>query len=160
MNDVMEETLKKNLEIALKYNNLADYLLGRGAYFVSSDRRFDDSAHAFYNSMLVYNDYNRNNPNLRLSDRYLQTLLSKMKGKLVLTELYGIFKCVLAQNQVEANGKSSLTISAKDKEKILTLLKKVISENKSMLEQSTYKEGQEFDDGVYGYMNSNSGKVF
>lgn len=159
MNEVMEETLRNNLRIALKYNKLIEYLAGRGVYFVPSNKNEEKTPHAFYNSMLVFNKVNQEVPSLKLSKKYVEELETKINDKMLLTEIYGIFKCVLAQTKIEQEGKSTLDISMKDKKKIMETLKRVVEENKALLQSSKYLEGEMYNDGVYGFMNSESHKL-
>lgn len=152
MENVDRREVEMLLSTSIKYNSLIDFLLGKRGCYVRENPRDPNSPHAFYKFMLVYNDINSKYPALNLSTRFLYELQNKMSQKHLFSETYLVFKAILAQLNVEKNGKASFNVDKEELENLLNQLKNEVEQNKEIFSRLKCDEGEYYKDGVYGYI--------
>ena len=135
-----------------------NYILGLMGQYVRKDPKDPDSGHDFFNSMLVYNEYAKKNPELKLPDKYINILKNQLEiGDCF--DLYPIFESISAQLKVEKFHKEGFTVDNKTLIEILRKLGNSLEANKEYLEKYFYMKGMLYPDGVYGYINEAKGEV-
>ena len=65
---------RKLLQIAIERDCINDYLVGRLGFRVKEDPNSDHTHHAFDYGVLVYNQVNKEKPELNLSQKYVESL--------------------------------------------------------------------------------------
>ncbi len=148
-----EKLLRDYLDMAIRYNVLDRYLMGMSTFYVSSEPGDYKAPHAFYLGMNVYNKVNAEQPELKLSDRYVEELSKLLKSdKIGIVEVYSIFKCMLAQLKLENEKKATFEVSKENILMLLNSLRKRVSQFEDKLKNSEYAEGRFYENGTYEYM--------
>ena len=152
---------RKLLQIAIERDCINDYLVGRLGFRVKEDPNSDHTHHAFDYGVLVYNQVNKEKPELSLSQKYVESLEKELsKDDIRDIYIYSVFKCILAQLRFEREGKATFNLSIEDKEKLLSMLKGKIDIMKEKLKQSKYAEGELYENGLYGYLNDANNEYY
>ena len=145
---------RKYLNIAIEDNCIKDYLLGESGFIVKEDPYSNHTHHAFDYAVLVYNEVNKERPELNLANKYVQALLNELlKEGLKEKSVYSIFRCILAQLRFEKEKRASFILSNEDQMRLLSLLKEKIELIKKKKKKCDYAEGELYSDGLYGYIN-------
>ena len=158
--DMVYETEQK-IMIAIYYNKLIDYLEGVGVYKICSDPRDRQSLHAFNFSMECYNKFAAKCPQLELDRRFSEELISRLKSdKCYVYEVYYIFNCLVAQLRLEKNGIASFEVEKSKLDEICRLLRGKTLTLQDDLKTCHDKKGEYYTDGMFGYMQSESNRVY
>lgn len=156
-----QELAEESLKIAIKYNNVIDYLEGKPPYVILTDPRDLNSPHAYYFSIACYNDFNKKNPQLQLDKLFEKEIIAKLSSdKCNFFDTYCLFKCIMAQLRLETEEISSFKINDDKLKEILELLKKQIIINQEVLKRCKLDEAFAYNDGVYGYILHETDRFF
>ena len=152
---------QQKLKIAIHYNNVIDYLEGAGVYKINSDPRDVTSLHAFNFSIECYNKLAAKCPQLELDRRFSEELISRLKSdKCYVYETYYIFNCLVAQLRLEKNGIASFVVEDSKLDEICQLLRGKTLVYQDRLKRCHDKKGKYYTDGMFGYMQSESSRVY
>ena len=158
--DMVYETEQK-ISIAIYYNVLIDYLEGVGVFKICSDPRDRQSLHAFNFSMECYNKFAAKCPQLELDRRFSEELILRLKSdKCYVYEVYYIFNCLVAQLRLEKNGIASFEVEKSKLDEICRLLRGKTLTLQDDLKTCHDKKGEYYTDGMFGYMQSESNRVY
>lgn len=158
--DMVYETEQK-IRMAIYYNSLIDYLEGVGVYKICSDPRDRQSLHAFNFSMECYNKYAARCPQLELDRRFSEELILRLKSdKCYVYEVYYIFNCLVAQLRLEKNDIASFVVEKSKLDEICQLLRGKTVAFQDKLKRCHDKKGKYYTDGMFGYMQSESNRVY
>ncbi len=147
------------LKVNLKNNTLRFYILGMGACFVKSDPRVEDSPHAFYNAMTVYNNFHGRYPSFNLDSRFVDVLNTSLQDKEDKTRVYKVFKALQAQTQIERNGKASFKVNKEDRDALIKELEEMLAQSKEELSNIKYKEGENYPNGIFDFVTEELAKL-
>lgn len=152
---------EEKIRIAFCCNELIKYLEGVGVYEINSDPRDVNSHHAFNFSMECYNKYAARCPQLELDRRFSEELISRLKSdKCYVYEVYYIFNCLVAQLRLEKNGIASFEVEKSKLDEICQLLRGKTLVYQDRLKRCRDEKGEYYSDGMYGYMQSESNRVY
>ena len=158
--DMVYETERK-IVMAICFNNLIDYLEGVGIYEIHSNPGDVTSPHAINFSMECYNKYAARCPQLELDRRFSEELISRLKSdKCYVYETYYIFNCLVAQLRLEKNGIASFVVEDSKLDEICQLLRGKTLVYQDRLKRCRDEKGEYYSDGMYGYMQSESNRVY
>ena len=158
--DMVYETERK-IVMAICFNNLIDYLEGKGIYTICSDPRDRQSPHAFNFSIECYSKFAANHPQLELDRRFSEELISRLKSdKCYVYEVYYIFNCLVAQLRLEKNGIASFEVEKSKLDEICRLLRGKTLTLQDDLKTCHDEKGKNYPDGMLGYMQSESNRVY
>ena len=154
-------TTEQRLKIAIYYNKVIDYLEGAGVYKIHSDPRDVTSLHAFNFSIECYNKLAAKCPQFELDRRFSEELISRLKSdKCYAYEVYYIFNCLVAQLRLEKNGIASFEVEKSKLDEICRLLRGKTLTLQDDLKTCHDKKGEYYTDGMFGYMQSESNRVY
>ena len=154
-------TTEQRLKMAIYYNEVIDYLEGKGIYTICSDPRDRQSPHAFNFSMECYNKFAAKCPQLELDRRFSEELISRLKSdKCYVYEVYYIFNCLVAQLRLEKNGIASFEVEKSKPDEICRLLRGKTLTLQDDLKTCHDEKGSNYTDGMLGYMQSESNRVY
>ncbi len=152
---------EEKIRIAFCCNELIKYLEGVGVYEINSDPRDVNSHHAFNFSMECYNKYAARCPQLELDRRFSEELISRLKSdKCYVYEVYYIFNCLVAQLRLEKNGIASFEVEKSKLDEICRLLRGKTLTLQDDLKTCHDEKGSNYTDGMFGYMQSESNRVY
>ena len=152
---------QQRLKIAIYYNKVIDYLEGAGVFIIHSDPRDVTSPHAFNFSIECYNKFAAKYPQFELDRRFSEELISRLKSdKCYAYEVYYIFNCLVAQLRLEKNGIASFEVEKSKLDEICRLLKGKTLAFQDDLKTCHDKKGEYYTDGMFGYMQSESNRVY
>lgn len=151
-------TTEQRLKIAIYYNEVIDYLEGTGLYKICSDPRDRQSPHAFNFSIECYNKFAANHPQLELDRRFSEEIISKLKSDKC--NVYYLFNCLAAQLRLEKNGIASFEVEKSKLDEICRLLRGKTLTLQDDLKTCHDKKGEYYTDGMFGYMQSESNRVY
>ena len=152
---------EEKIRIAFCCNELIKYLEGVGVYEINSDPRDVNSHHAFNFSMECYNKYAARCPQLELDRRFSEELISRLKSdKCYAYETYYIFNCLVAQLRLEKNGIASFEVEKSKLDEICQLLRGKTLTLQDDLKTCHDEKGKNYPDGMLGYMQSESNRVY
>lgn len=158
--DMVYETEQK-IVMAICFNNLIDYLEGVGIYKINSNPGDVTSLHAFNFSMECYNKYAARCPQLELDKRFSEELISRLKGdECNVYDVYYLFNCLAAQLRLEKNGIASFAVEKSKLDEICQLLRGKTTAFQDKLKRCHDKKGEYYTDGMFGYMQSESNRVY
>lgn len=154
-------TTEQRLKMAIYYNEVIDYLEGKGIYTICSDPRDRQSPHAFNFSIECYSKFAANHPQLELDRRFAEEIISKLKSdKCNVYDVYYLFNCLAAQLRLEKNGIASFVVEKSKLDEICRLLREKTLALKDDLKTCYDKKGEYYTDGMFGYMQSESSRVY
>lgn len=154
-------TTEQKIKIAIYYNDVINYLEGTGVYKINSDPRDVTSPHNFNFSIECYNKLAAKCPQLKLDKLFVEEIISKLKSdNCNLYDVYYIFNCIIAQLRLEKNNLSSFTIENSKIEEMFQLLREKVLVYQDKLKRCKDKKGKYYTDGMYGYMQSESNRVY
>ena len=154
-------TTEQRLKIAIYYNKVIDYLEGAGVYKIHSDPRDVTSLHAFNFSIECYNKLAAKCPQLELDRLFVEEILSKLKSdKCNVYDVYYLFNCLAAQLRLEKNGIASFEVEKSKLDEICRLLRGKTLALQDDLKTCHDEKGEYYSDGMYGYMQSESNRVY
>ena len=154
-------TTEQRLKIAIYYNKVINYLEGAGVYKIHSDPRDVTSLHAFNFSIECYNKLAAKCPQLELDRLFVEEILSKLKSdKCNVYDVYYLFNCLAAQLRLEKNGIASFVVEKSKLDEICRLLRGKTSALKDDLKTCYDEKGEYYPDGMFGYMQSESNRVY
>ena len=154
-------TTEQRLKIAIYYNEVIDYLEGTGLYKICSDPRDVTSLHAFNFSIECYNKLAAKCPQLELDRRFSEEIISRLKSdECNVYDVYYLFNCLAAQLRLEKNGIASFEVEKSKLDEICRLLRGKTSALKDDLKTCYDKKGEYYTDGMFGYMQSESSRVY
>ena len=154
-------TTEQRLKIAIYYNEVIDYLEGTGLYKICSDPRDRQSPHAFNFSIECYNKFAANHPQLELDRRFSEEIISKLKSdKCNVYDVYYLFNCLAAQLRLEKNGIASFEVEKSKLDEICRLLREKTLTLQDDLKTCHDEKGEYYSDGMFGYMQSESNRVY
>ena len=152
---------EEKITIAFCCNELIDYLEGVGVYKICSDPRDVTSLHAFNFSMECYNKYAAKCPQLELDRLFSEELISRLKSdNCYVYETYYIFNCLVAQLRLEKNGIASFVVEDSKLNEICQLLRGKTLVYQDRLKRCRDEKGANYTDGMFGYMQSESSRVY
>ena len=152
---------QQRLKIAIYYNKVIDYLEGAGVYKIHSDPRDRQSPHAFNFSIECYNKFAANHPQLELDRRFSEEIISKLKSdKCNVYDVYYLFNCLAAQLRLEKNGIASFEVEKTKLDETCRLLRGKTLALQDDLKTCHDKKGEYYTDGMFGYMQSESNRVY
>ena len=158
--DMVYETERK-IVMAICFNNLIDYLEGVGIYEIHSNPGDVTSPHAINFSMECYNKYAARCPQLELDRRFSEELISRLKSdKCYVYDVYYLFNCLAAQLRLEKNGIASFVVEDSKLDEICQLLRGKTLVYQDRLKRCRDEKGEYYSDGMYGYMQSESNRVY
>ena len=158
--DMVYETEQK-ITMAICFNNLIDYLEGVGIYKINSNPGDVTSLHAFNFSMECYNKYAARCPQLELDKRFSEELISRLKSdECNVYDVYYLFNCLAAQLRLEKNGIASFAVEKSKLDEICQLLRGKTTAFQDKLKRCHDKKGEYYTDGMFGYMQSESNRVY
>ena len=158
--DMVYETEQK-IVMAICFNNLIDYLEGVGIYKINSNPGDVTSLHAFNFSMECYNKYAARCPQLELDKRFSEELISRLKSdECNVYDVYYLFNCLAAQLRLEKNGIASFAVEKSKLDEICQLLRGKTTAFQDKLKRCHDKKGEYYTDGMFGYMQSESNRVY
>lgn len=158
--NIIYETEQK-LKTAISCKEVIDYLEGKGTYIVHSDPRDKWSLHAFDFSIECYNNFAAKNPQFGLDKLFVDEIISKLKSNNCgFCDIYSIFNCITAQLRLEKNNLSSFTIENSKLNEIFQLLREKALAFQTVLKKSKLWKGSDYADGMYGYMQDESNRVY
>ena len=154
-------TTEQRFKIAIYYNEVIDYLEGTGLYKICSDPRDVTSLHAFNFSIECYNKLAAKCPQLELDRLFVEEILSKLKSdKCNVYDVYYLFNCLVAQLRLEKNGIASFEVEKSKLDEKCRLLRGKTLTLQDDLKTCHYKKGEYYTDGMFGYMQSESNRVY
>jgi hypothetical protein len=157
----LTSTTEQKLKIAIYYNKVINYLEGAGVYKINSDPRDVTSPHNFNFSIECYNKLAAKCPQLKLDQLFVEEIISKLKSNdCDLYDVYYIFNCIVAQLRLEKNNLSSFIIENSKLDEMFQILRKKVSALRDDLKRCKDKKGEYYTDGMYGYMQSESNRVY
>ena len=152
---------QQRLKIAIYYNKVIDYLEGNGVFIIHSDPRDVDSPHAFNFSIECYNKFAAKYPQFELDRLFVEEILSKLKSdKCNVYDVYYLFNCLAAQLRLEKNGIASFEVEKSKLDEICRLLRGKTLALQDDLKTCHDEKGEYYSDGMYGYMQSESNRVY
>lgn len=152
---------QQRLKIAIYYNKVINYLEGAGVYKINSDPRDVNSPHAFNFSIECYNKFAAKYPQFELDRRFSEELISRLKSdKCYAYEVYYIFNCLVAQLRLEKNGIASFEVEKSKLDEICRLLREKTLVYQDGLKRCRDEKGEYYTDGMFGYMQSESNRVY
>lgn len=158
--DMVYETERK-LIMAICSNEVIDYLEGVGIYKINSNPRDVTSLHNFNFSMECYNKFAATRPQLKLNQLFVEEIVSRLKSDdCNVYDVYYIFNCIAAQLRLEKNNLSSFTIENAKLNEMFQLLREKVLVFQDKLKRCKDKKGEYYTDGMYGYMQTESNKVY
>ena len=154
-------TTEQRLKIAIYYNEVIDYLEGTGLYKICSDPRDVTSLHAFNFSIECYNKLAAKCPQLELDRLFVEEILSKLKSdKCNVYDVYYLFNCLAAQLRLEKNGIAAFVVEDSKLDEICQLLRGKTLTLQDDLKTCHDEKGSNYTDGMFGYMQSESNRVY
>lgn len=154
-------TTEQRLKIAIYYNEVIDYLEGTGLYKICSDPRDVTSLHAFNFSIECYNKLAAKCPQFELDRRFSEEIISKLKSdKCSVYDVYYLFNCLAAQLRLEKNGIASFEVEKSKLDEICRLLRGKTLTLQDDLKTCRDEKGEYYTDGMFGYMQSESSRVY
>ena len=154
-------TTEQRLKIAIYYNEVIDYLEGAGLYKICSDPRDVTSLHAFNFSIECYNKLAAKCPQFELDRRFSEEIISKLKSdECNVYDVYYLFNCLAAQLRLEKNGIASFEVEKSKLDEMCRLLRGKTLALKDDLKTCYDKKGEYYTDGMFGYMQSESNRVY
>lgn len=154
-------TTEQRLKIAIYYNEVIDYLEGTGLYKICSDPRDVTSLHAFNFSIECYNKLAAKYPQFELDRRFSEEIISKLKSdECNVYDVYYLFNCLAAQLRLEKNGIASFVVEGSKLDEICRLLRGKTLTLQDDLKTCHDKKGEYYTDGMFGYMQSESNRVY
>lgn len=151
-------TTQQKLKMAIHYNEVIDYLEGAGVYKINSDPRDVTSLHAFNFSIECYNKLAAKYPQFELDRRFSEEIISKLKSDEC--NVYYLFNCLAAQLRLEKNGIASFEVEKSKLDEICRLLRGKTLTLQDDLKTCHDKKGEYYTDGMFGYMQSESNRVY
>lgn len=152
---------QQRLKIAIYYNKVIDYLEGVGVYKIRNDPRDVTSLHAFNFSIECYNKFAAKYPQFELDRLFVEEILSKLKSdKCNVYDVYYLFNCLAAQLRLENNGIASFVVEDSKLDEICQLLRGKMLVYQDRLKRCHDEKGEYYSDGMYGYMQSESNRVY
>ncbi len=155
----IEGILHERLQICLKENTLNAYLFGLASYFLWSDPRDSGSDHAFTNTMIVYHQYSKSHPELKLPKRYVQEVIKQLKNS-DYSAYYKVYESLNSQITIEEQGWASFYIPQSQMQEILALLEEGLEKYKRYLERFSYQKGKRYQNGVYEYIQTTKDRLY
>lgn len=154
-------TTEQRLKMAIYYNEVIDYLEGKGIYTICTDPRDRQSPHAFNFSIECYNKLAAKCPQLELDRLFVEEILSKLKSdKCNVYDVYYLFNCLAAQLRLEKNGIASFEVEKSKLDEICRLLRGKTLALQDDLKTCHDEKGEYYTDGMFGYMQSESNRVY
>ena len=154
-------TTEQRLKIAIYYNEVIDYLEGTGLYKICSDPRDVTSLHAFNFSIECYNKLAAKCPQFELDRRFSEEIISKLKSdECNVYDVYYLFNCLAAQLRLEKNGIASFEVEKTKLDETCRLLRGKTLALQDDLKTCHDKKGEYYTDGMFGYMQSESNRVY
>ena len=154
-------TTEQRLKIAIHYNKVIDYLEGNGVFIIHSDPRDVTSLHAFNFSIECYNKLAAKCPQYELDRLFSEEIISKLKSdECNVYDVYYLFNCLAAQLRLEKNGIASFEVEKSKLDEICRLLRKKTLALQDDLKTCRDKKGKYYTDGMFGYMQSESSRVY
>lgn len=158
--DMVYETEQKII-MAVCYDEVIKYLEGKGIYTICSDPRDRQSPHAFNFSIECYNKFAANHPQLELDRRFSEEIISKLKSdECNVYDVYYLFNCLAAQLRLEKNGIASFEVEKTKLDETCRLLRGKTLALQDDLKTCHDKKGEYYTDGMFGYMQSESNRVY
>ena len=152
---------QQRLKIAIYYNKVIDYLEGNGVFIIHSDPRDVNSPHAFNFSIECYNKFAAKYPQFELDRLFVEEILSKLKSdKCSVYDVYYLFNCLAAQLRLENNGIASFMVEDSKLDEICRLLREKTLVYQDRLKRCRDEKGEYYTDGMLGYMQSESNRVY
>ncbi len=152
---------EQRLKIAIYYNKVIDYLEGSGVFIIHSDPRDVTSPHNFNFSIECYNKLAAKCPQLKLDKLFVEEIISKLKSNdCDLYDVYYIFNCIVAQLRLEKNNLSSFRIENSKLDEMFQILREKVIALRDDLKSCKDKKGEYYTDGMYGYMQTESNRVY
>ncbi len=152
---------QQRLKIAIYYNKVIDYLEGNGVFIIHSDPRDVNSPHAFNFSIECYNKFAAKYPQFELDRLFVEEILSKLKSdKCSVYDVYYLFNCLAAQLRLENNGIASFMVEDSKLDEICRLLREKTLVYQDRLKRCRDEKGEYYTDGMFGYMQSESNRVY
>lgn len=152
---------EQRLKIAIYYNKVINYLEGVGVYKINSDPRDVTSPHNFNFSIECYNKLAAKCPQLKLDKLFVEEIISKLKSdNCNLYDIYYIFNCITAQLRLEKNNLSSFAIENSKLDEMFQLLREKVLAYQDRLKRCKDEKGEYYTDGMYGYMQTESNRVY
>ena len=152
---------QQKLKIAIHYNEVIDYLEGNGVFIIHSDPRDVNSPHAFNFSIECYNKFAAKYPQFELDRLFVEEILSKLKSdKCSVYDVYYLFNCLAAQLRLENNGIASFMVEDSKLDEICRLLREKTLVYQDGLKRCRDEKGEYYTDGMFGYMQSESNRVY
>lgn len=152
---------QQKLKIAIYYNKVIDYLEGNGVFIIHSDPRDVTSLHAFNFSIECYNKLAAKCPQLELDRRFSEEIISRLKSdECNVYDVYYLFNCLAAQLRLEKNGIASFEVEKSKLDEICRLLRGKTLTLQDDLKTCHDKKGEYYTDGMFGYMQSESNRVY
>lgn len=152
---------QQKLKIAIYYNKVIDYLEGNGVFIIHSDPRDVNSPHAFNFSIECYNKFAAKYPQFELDRLFVEEILSKLKSdKCSVYDVYYLFNCLAAQLRLEKNGIASFMVEDSKLDEICRLLREKTLVYQDRLKRCRDEKGEYYTDGMFGYMQSESNRVY
>ncbi len=149
---------QQKLKMAIHYNEVIDYLEGAGVYKINSDPRDVTSLHAFNFSIECYNKLAAKCPQLELDRRFSEEIISRLKSDEY--DVYYLFNCLAAQLRLEKNGIASFEVEKTKLDETCRLLRGKTLALQDDLKTCHDKKGEYYTDGMFGYMQSESSRVY
>lgn len=152
---------QQKLKMAIHYNEVIDYLEGAGVYKINSDPRDVTSLHALNFSIECYNKLAAKYPQFELDRRFSEEIISKLKSdECNVYDVYYLFNCLAAQLRLEKNGIASFVVEDSKLDEICRLLRGKTLALQDDLKTCHDKKGEYYTDGMFGYMQSESSRVY
>ena len=152
---------QQKLQIAIHYNKVIDYLEGNGVFIIHSDPRDVTSPHAFNFSIECYNKLAAKCPQFELDRRFSEEIISKLKSdECNVYDVYYLFNCLAAQLRLEKNSIASFVVEKSKLDEICQLLREKTLALQDDLKTCHDKKGEYYTDGMFGYMQSESNRVY
>ena len=152
---------QQKLKIAIYYNKVIDYLEGNGVFIIHSDPRDVNSPHAFNFSIECYNKFAAKYPQFELDRLFVEEILSKLKSdKCSVYDVYYLFNCLAAQLRLEKNDIASFMVEDSKLDEICRLLREKTLVYQDRLKRCRDEKGKYYTDGMFGYMQSESSRVY
>lgn len=152
---------QQKLKMAIHYNEVIDYLEGAGVYKINSDPRDVTSLHAFNFSIECYNKLAAKYPQFELDRRFSEEIISKLKSdECNVYDVYYLFNCLAAQLRLENNGIASFMVEDSKLDEICRLLREKTLVYQDRLKRCRDEKGEYYTDGMFGYMQSESNRVY
>lgn len=152
---------QQKLKMAIHYNEVIDYLEGTELYKICSDPRDVTSLHTFNFSIECYNKLAAKCPQLELDRRFAEEITSRLKSdECNVYDVYYLFNCLAAQLRLEKNGIASFVVEDSKLDEICQLLRGKTLVYQDKLKRCHDKKGKYYTDGMFGYMQSESSRVY